>query len=95
MIVFVLDGYEFESWKKFFEFTKQQESRISNSLKISLKIFLLQTKDVSKVLVVQLKTRKSLPPLLLLLLNQNVEKLVFKHFSNPNRTLSTHVDRVK
>ena len=23
-----LDGYEFESWKKFFEYTKQQESKI-------------------------------------------------------------------
>lgn len=24
---FLLDGYEFDSWKKFFEYTKQQESK--------------------------------------------------------------------
>ncbi len=26
--LFILDGYEFDSWKKFFEYTKQQESMI-------------------------------------------------------------------
>jgi len=31
--LFFLDGYEFDSWKKFFEYTKQQESRIRISFK--------------------------------------------------------------
>jgi len=31
--LFILDGYEFDAWKKFFEYSKQQESKIIISFK--------------------------------------------------------------